>query len=209
MIVNFMIWECLGGRFTWEKGHGTEAWVEERLDRAVATMDWVELYEDAAVRKVFIVESDHSAILLDLETRPIRSVRYSFKFESAWLLDAGCAKVVESAWSQTIGLDFQQRIGICGQQLRGWGGDHARKFGNRIKLLRHRLAELKENRSVQAVREFLEAEIELENLLRQEELFWLQRSKQLWLKHGEANNKFFHKAASARRSRNTLLRIKD
>ncbi|XP_031104441.1 uncharacterized protein LOC116007924 [Ipomoea triloba] len=28
-----------GNRFTWERGRGTDNWVEERLDRAVATLD--------------------------------------------------------------------------------------------------------------------------------------------------------------------------
>ncbi|XP_019162232.1 PREDICTED: uncharacterized protein LOC109158794 [Ipomoea nil] len=90
-----------------------------------------------------------------------------------------------------------------------WGGDRARKFRNRIKKLRQRLAVLEEDRTTQAVQEFLEEELELEILLKRDELFWLQRSKQLWLKYGDSNTKFLHKAASARRNRNLLLRVKD
>ncbi|XP_019194796.1 PREDICTED: uncharacterized protein LOC109188622 [Ipomoea nil] len=97
----------LGDRFTWEKSHGTEAWVEERLDRAVASINWVGLHEEAAVRKIFTVASDHSAIFHNLETRLIRAARSSFKFESAWLLNARCAKEVEAACSQTIEMGFR------------------------------------------------------------------------------------------------------
>ncbi|XP_019194865.1 PREDICTED: uncharacterized protein LOC109188687 [Ipomoea nil] len=75
--------------------------------------------------------------------------------------------------------------------------------------MKRRLAVLKENRSLLAVEEFLTVERELEVLLRQEEVFWLQRSKQLWLKHGDVKTKFFHRAATALRKRNLLLRVKD
>ncbi|XP_019185992.1 PREDICTED: uncharacterized protein LOC109180738 [Ipomoea nil] len=138
-----------GGQFTWSKGHGTEAWVEERLDRAVATVEWLELHEDTEVRKVYTSQSDHSAILVDMEQRPIRHARRSFKFESAWLLEEGCAMVVEAAWGQSRGMEFQHRIELCGQQLQRWGREHSSQFGNRIKIHRNRLAVLKEDRDPQ------------------------------------------------------------
>ncbi|XP_019172917.1 PREDICTED: uncharacterized protein LOC109168359 [Ipomoea nil] len=198
-----------GGRFTWSKGHGTEAWVEERLDRAVATVEWLEIHDDTEVRKVYTSQSDHSAIFVDMEPRPIRHARRSFKFESAWLLDEGCAMVVEAAWGQSRGMEFQHRIELCGQQLQRWGREHSSQFGNRIKIHRNRMAVLKEDRDPQAVKEFLETGAALEVLLRQEEIFWLQRSKQLWLKLGDSNTKYFHKSASARKKRNYLQRLMD
>ncbi|XP_019177860.1 PREDICTED: uncharacterized protein LOC109173056 [Ipomoea nil] len=199
----------VGGRFTWERGRGTESWVEERLDRAVATVEWAESYEETLVRKIRTLQSAHSAIYVDIESRPVRAATHSFKFESAWLLEEGCAKVVDEAWRQSTGLDFQQRITLCGQRLARWGGEHFRRFGNRIRELRSRLDSLQEDRAPQAVDEFLAVEGELEILLQQEEIFWKQRSKQLWLKHGDANTSYFHKAASARCRRNLLVRVKD
>ncbi|XP_019183755.1 PREDICTED: uncharacterized protein LOC109178674 [Ipomoea nil] len=103
-----------GAKFTWEKGRGTEDWVEERLDRVVATMDWMEIHDT-----------------------------------------------------------------------------------------------VQEDRDPHAVEQFSAAEIELEGLLKAEEVFWKQRSKQLWLKQGDSNTKFFHRTATARRRNNTLVRIKD
>lgn len=49
----------------------------------------------------------------------------------------------------------------------------------------------------------------LNDLLKQEEIFWFQRSRALWLKDGDRNIPFFHKKASHRRQRNTIHKIKN
>ncbi|XP_019186418.1 PREDICTED: uncharacterized protein LOC109181118 [Ipomoea nil] len=80
----------IGGRFTWERGHGTDAWVEERLDRAVATIEWSDIHEEVVVQNLQTLWSDHSAIFVDLEPRPMRTAMRKFRFEAAWLLEEGC-----------------------------------------------------------------------------------------------------------------------
>ncbi|XP_019184360.1 PREDICTED: uncharacterized protein LOC109179311 [Ipomoea nil] len=162
----------------------------------------MKLHEEALVSNVFTLSSDHCAISVDLESRLVRTAIRSFKFESAWLLEEGCAKVVDEAWRLSVRLNFQERIAVCGDRLWRWGGEHFQRFGNQIKELRNKLVRLKEDRTSQGIGEFLATESELEALLTQEEIFWKQRSKQLWLKHGDANTKYFHKVATARRRRN-------
>ncbi|XP_031110741.1 uncharacterized protein LOC116014921 [Ipomoea triloba] len=122
-----------GNQFTWERGRGTEAWVEERLDRAVASIEWAEIFEEA--------------------------------------VDEGCQAVIETSWQQTMGSGFPQRIALCGESLWLWGGEIYNKFGKRIRQLRDKLKMLKESRSPNIVTQFLDAENELDGLLRQEEIF--------------------------------------
>lgn len=52
-------------------------------------------------------------------------------------------------------------------------------------------------------------ELELSRLLAQEEIYWKQLSKQLWLKEGDQNTKYFHKFASCKRRNNYLPRLRD
>ncbi|XP_074342149.1 uncharacterized protein LOC141679584 [Apium graveolens] len=44
----------------------------------------------------------------------------------------------------------------------------------------------------------------LTEIYSQQEIFWRQRSKQLWLREGDQNNKFFHSATKARRKMNHI-----
>ena len=44
--------------------HGTQRWVEEKLDRALANLRWNQLFLDACVLNEDMATSDHSADIL-------------------------------------------------------------------------------------------------------------------------------------------------
>ena len=50
---------------------------------------------------------------------------------------------------------------------------------------------------------------EINDLLDDEEIYWSQRAKELWLKEGDKNTKFFHAQASEKRKQNTIMGIWD
>lgn len=76
-----------GYSFTWERGRGKINWVEERLDRAVASNSWRLLFQNARLENINTVSSDHSAISLDLESKQNVYRKKLFRFENAWLKD--------------------------------------------------------------------------------------------------------------------------
>ena len=45
------------------------------------------------------------------------------------------------------------------------------------------------------------------NILRQSETFWRQKSRISWLKDGDSNTNFFHKATVCRRARNLIKEL--
>ena len=49
---------------------------------------------------------------------------------------------------------------------------------------------------------------ELDDLLLKQEIFWAQRSRISWLKHGDKNTKKFHSKATQRRRRNYMQDVK-
>ena len=84
-----------GYQFTWEKSRGTPSWVEERLDRALASQMWISLFDNACVFNLETPSSDHSALFLDfLVGQAIRKRR--FRFENVWLKEAECRTLVSS-----------------------------------------------------------------------------------------------------------------
>lgn len=55
----------------------------------------------------------------------------------------------------------------------------------------------------------VDLKIELEKVSREEETYWKQRSKEVWLKDGDQNTRFFHGSVKTRRMRNTISSLKD
>ncbi|KAK2649578.1 hypothetical protein Ddye_017067 [Dipteronia dyeriana] len=49
---------------------------------------------------------------------------------------------------------------------------------------------------------------EYNNIIEQEEVFWLQKSRNIWLKQGDRNTKFFHLSTMVRKRHNKLEGLK-
>lgn len=200
----------VGYPFTWERGRGTEAWVEERLDRAMASPVWKHNFGNASVNNIATIHSDHSAIFLDVHGSLGNEVRCrNFRFENAWLSEEGCKQVVLQAWNEGKYADMQERLKICATRLMGWGGEKFHKFGKHIRDMKKRLETLKGRRDSVAINEYNVTHAELSFLLNQEEVYWKQRAKQFWLKEGDRNTKFFHQYATTRKRKNQILKLKD
>jgi hypothetical protein len=72
-----------GYPFTWFKSSGTERMIEERLDRALASSDWLEKFPNATLRNILSSHSDHSPILLHCSPVVKHSYKHDFKFENS------------------------------------------------------------------------------------------------------------------------------
>lgn len=72
-------------QFTWSKSKGKETEVDERIDRALVSASWLDLFPSAKLRSVFAPISDHSFLILNpIEQRYFHHQR-PFKFENSWL----------------------------------------------------------------------------------------------------------------------------
>ena len=57
-----------GQRFTWMNNREDEDFVMERLDRAFASVYWVNSYPLYSLRNLLIIRSNHGPFILDLES---------------------------------------------------------------------------------------------------------------------------------------------
>lgn len=198
-----------GRFFTWEKGRGTENWVEERLDRAVADAAWCTLYPHAVVHNLDVITSDHFAIFLDLEKPRVRRRKRMFMFENAWLADSGCKDVVKHSWEKAGNRAIPEKLEVCAVDLKRWGGDIGKRLGKEIDKLKARLHDLRGHYDSASLHAIRTADLELRTLLEQQHIFWKQRVKQHWLNHGDRNTKFFHHCASSRKRKNHITKLRD
>ncbi|KAL0001687.1 hypothetical protein SO802_015468 [Lithocarpus litseifolius] len=86
-------------RFTWlyQKFDGSQ--IRERLDRALATCDWMGKFPAAKHYHLSSLVSNHCPLALHFVRRQKRRIYHRpFKFESMWLKSEKCEEVVQKAW---------------------------------------------------------------------------------------------------------------
>ena len=113
----------MGGKFTWCNGHPDGFTIWERLDRAVATMEWLDKFPATKVIHLECGLSDHKPILICLNGIP-KLRQKLWRFEHMWLEEEGCRDMVETAWlfnapDQAM-TRVEGKISHCQAQLKWW-----------------------------------------------------------------------------------------
>ena len=127
----------------------------------------------------------------------------------------GCflMNVVKEAWGKYGGgsyglLSIKNKIQVCELELLRWGS--ARPNEAAIKELQTWLDRLLEAKVSEESRvEYLDMSKRMDKLLKKQEIYWVQRSRISWLKHGDKNTKFFHSKATQRRKKNHISGIQN
>lgn len=120
-----------------------------------------------------------------------------------------CRQLVWDSWEEGEGEGIQHKVKLCSEKLDQWGREVTGKFSCRIKSCKLELRKLRRKKDVDSIEKYKETKKKLFLILEQKEIFWRQRSKQLWLHSGDRNSKFFHAAASARRRSNQIQKLKN
>ena len=197
-----------GGKFTWCNGHHDGFTIWERLDRAVATMDWLDKFPTTKVVHLECGSSDHKSIVICLNGIHSRRQK-SWHFEYMWLEEDGCMDTVKSAWrynaTSLAMARVKGKITNCQTKLKWWSrlviGNITRLLKEKKLLLRKAEDAATIGRSMNWV---LSLKREINDLLSKEEKMWKQRSQTLWLHKGDNNTCYFHSRATHRFRQNKI-----
>lgn len=113
-------------RYTWEKSRGKENWIQERLDRGLATQQWRNLFPLAEVQVLDVATSDHLPLYLHLNRKVYAPRSKRFKFENVWIKEKDCFRVVKDSWEIGNDREILDKISYCCLKLDEWGGGSAR-----------------------------------------------------------------------------------
>ena len=106
-------------------------------------MNWFDIYLVFDVRHLPMYKSDHSPILLQAGSSPHEEgVTKPFKFESLWLSNEDCKKVVDDAWLARPSEDIQFRIAECANNLAEWAKSTFGAICKKIKKAKRSLSKL-------------------------------------------------------------------
>ncbi|XP_074368854.1 uncharacterized protein LOC141708914 [Apium graveolens] len=153
--------------------------------------------------------SDHSPLLLCPEMQLRRNKRRPFRFENAWLTEPMCSQIIKDCWEEEEDNTILQKLSKCAESLNVWGKEIIGSFSSRIKDCKAKLKLLRGKRDAWYVAEFENTRQQLFLVLDQKEIFWRQRSKQLWLQAGEKNTKYFHASCKKRKRNNHIQKLKN
>uniref|UniRef100_A0A803QI10 RNase H type-1 domain-containing protein n=1 Tax=Cannabis sativa TaxID=3483 RepID=A0A803QI10_CANSA len=199
-----------GHPYTWERGSGTTSWTEVRLDGALASLSWLDNFLIAKLFNLHASSPDHCLIFLDPIIRNIFNGVKHFRFENTWLREPYCLQVVRDCWHEYSTLPIQSKISKCGDILVAWViKEITGNFKQQIAACKNSIRHLKGKNDHVSVDAHRNAEKELFELLTKKEVFWRQRSKQLWLKEWDRNSKYFYASASARKRQNMIHKLQD
>ena len=201
----------IGPKFTWSNQRVGWANVKERLDRELCNDDWQRLFPKAGIRHLMAPNSDHNPILLDTHLDLYKGIK-PFRFEAMWARDKSSVEIVDQAWALQVegshGFCLSKRFQKVQKDLVQWNKYFFGATRTRIKELEEKITKIQNLDPTQenlALEAFLSAE--LNEWLEREELKWRQKSRELWLKEGDRNSKFFHLSTIVCRRRNQIIEI--
>lgn len=85
-----------------------------------------------------------------------------------------------------------------------WGRNFFHKFRDKVRKQKEVVSNLAQHIDTGGVEQYFAEISKLHELLLHEETYWKQRAKNYWLAEGDANTKFFHASASARKKTNHI-----
>ncbi|XP_010229884.1 uncharacterized protein LOC100821562 [Brachypodium distachyon] len=201
-----------GVPYTYNNGRSGSRNVQVGLDWAVVDDEWSCMFGQAKIEHLTSPCSDHNPVLLCLlEDIPGGPRMINRQYELFWERAVELLELVAEAWNaaQTqgdLGAIITALEGVM-RKLQGWSKG---KFGNILKVLETERSKLNQLCVDNAdAREIRRVNDRINELLYQEELLWMQRSRIDWIKAGDRNTKFFHQKAVWRVKKNKIVRLCD
>ncbi|XP_074298496.1 uncharacterized protein LOC141629381 [Silene latifolia] len=199
-----------GYKFTYDNGQAGADNRQSRIDRAMVTEEWADRFPYAKLHHLEPGWSNHVPIMVRLDSRKAEGERGKgiFRFEQMWVGEEECEDTIRLAWDP--GDEALNNLQSWAKELSKWRGANIGNLVKEIKIQRKKLLQINaKERTESNVKERREIKKKIDRLIQQEEQFWRQRSRVLWLKDGDRNTAYFHRKARQRKQKNYIKNITD
>jgi len=173
-----------------------ESYIRERLDRAIADVEWRSMFPLVHVKNGDPNHSNHRPVVNDTEYhRPRRRANREdnpFRFEVSWLEEEDCARVVEEAWEGSVGESLSSKLKGVAAGLGDWSINVLGDLQKCVKKAKDLEACRRQLISDDLVQREAALSFKAKRLEEQLDLYWRQRAHVKWLEKGDRNTTFFH-----------------
>ena len=204
--------EFAGPAHTWARGNSVHTRRSARLDRALCNAEWGLQFENAKVKHLPALQSDHCPLLISSNGfAPLEALNKPFRFQAAWMTHSNFTDFIQGKWNAHLPLI--PMLHSLSQDLQSWNQEvfhnifrEKRTLMARIKGIQTALSQARNSSLIK-----LESKLrnELDIILHQEELLWYQKARVDWLRDGDRNTTFFHLNTVIRRWQNRITAIKN
>jgi hypothetical protein len=204
-----------GPKFTWNNGRPGREFTLERLDRAMANMEWCNTWQEAGVEVMMCCSSDHLPLFLSMTKQVALGRKWRpFRYEVGWSKNGDVKKIIKEAWiERRPDVDpwkgFTGNIHKCRKALKQWVKKSKPVSERSIVEKTATLGKIQEEADPLSEQMEKQLKKDILDLLEQEELKWRQWAKEEWLRGGDRNTKYFHASASQRQRWNKIDNITD
>ncbi|XP_056847457.1 uncharacterized protein LOC108816806 [Raphanus sativus] len=157
-------------------------------------------------------DSDHRPLVTFISAEQEVPRRF-FRFDSRMVSKEGFQESVKRGWkgmgqTQLLQIPLVHRLSRCRKEISVWKQHNRNNAAEKIELFRRQL-----DQAVVSPSSTTQEQNEIKNNLQQayleEEIYWKQKSRVMWLRSGDRNTSYFHAVTKAKRIRNTLSTIQD
>ena len=123
----------VGDIYTWQRGH-----IRERLDRAVANIQWSNMFPQSSLINSEMIRSDHRPILMDTQhLAPMQRGTRMRRFEARWLQEDMVEEMIKAAWARAKSRGeiptFLEKEGVVHDELHKWDREVLKQLGEKNK----------------------------------------------------------------------------
>ncbi|XP_074374016.1 uncharacterized protein LOC141714395 [Apium graveolens] len=183
-----------GDIYTWEHARGTERWVQERLDRGLATDKWMEMFPGAEVQL-------HKQVYVQKTSR--------FKFENMWVKESECRNIIQMCWNDETTTSLMDKMVICCAKLEEWGENLVKDMNTKLRKYRADMKRFRSRRDKAGTQQYGEARWKYMKLLEKKKYFGVKEPNNSGCVMEIKILDFFYKYASSRKEHNKIKKLKD
>ena len=201
-----------GPIFTWYCVQNKKVVIKERLDRGFANDAWISDRPNTQVFNLPLLGSDHRPILIDTSPCVVKAPKL-FKFELLWTSHQNCGSIIQKIWKKKRNMDaclnWSENLDECAKALKIWGNSFFPNFSKAVNSETEKIQESMELENSCVSDLVYDSSAKINLFWSQEEMYWKQRARTMWLSHGDQNTQFFHQTTLMNKRRNKILRLKD
>ena len=180
-----------------------------RLDRSIANSAWSDLFPSGRCHYMDFGGSDHRPIITYIDPTK-KKVGRIFRYDRRLSNNPEVKQLITEIWDEVPNLPVRQRLSRCRYAISAWSKRQAAKSRWQIERLKAEIklamADTTDATGDATSDEPLLSRLNLELLkaYRDEEEFWRQRSRLMWLAAGDRNSRYFHAVCKGKRARNRI-----